>query len=707
MTKISLRALSILSATACFAFTATPAFAQSLQPTPGSPSIAYAVSGDGQVVAVLDISSGQVPSLLYSDGTQRDLSTIFPAGNNGGAVNKLSTDGSVAMGNYYDAAFLNRAFIWTDADGLIDLGDLGQGVPSAQARGMSSNTTTVANAVVVGNASTGLGGLQAFSWTQAGGMVALPYLGTADGADMASAYGASANGSVIVGASDDGSGVQQAVYWQGGNVFDLGIGSIYGASATSGALDVSASGTVIIGTATDGADTRAFRWESGVATILDNAAGGYTSFQPYEITPDGNIIVGTSFGAPNGLFQATRWDETNGTQLLEDILLAANVDLTGWQLAQATGVSDDGSVIVGLGDLNGQTRGFIMSNTAVTTPEELASSLAPLGAVQEQAQGAVGFGLGQSMLTARNALSAYFPRSLTNEAAQRDYPQTAQALDNVAPAAGGSDGLRKAMYVTGTLAAGQGGELSNDSASGTAGMIVQMTDTMALGGGVVISRSNNDTRFGGESRFDAAGVSAFASYEEQPESGIHLYGTAVAARLNSEIDRNYLNGGSIDRSQGETDGWGAGVALRGGYMHALTDHTTVMPYAEVEWSHARLDGYSETGGGAPATVDDQNAHRVVSRLGGELNQKVHKDTSLRMRAAWGHEIAASGDGVNVTAMTVTQTVGGEADKDWLEAGVGMTYRMSERTSLAADVVGRTGQTAEPQAAGTLSLVVNW
>jgi hypothetical protein len=43
-------------------------------------------------------------------------------------------------------------------------------------------------------------------------------------------------------------------------------------------------------------------------------------------------------------------------------LSSLGLDLTGWTLTQASGISADGSAIAGYGDFNGATRAFLVSN---------------------------------------------------------------------------------------------------------------------------------------------------------------------------------------------------------------------------------------------------------------------------------------------------------------------------------------------------------
>ena len=58
--------------------------------------------------------------------------------------------------------------------------------------------------------------------------------------------------------------------------------------------------------------------------------------------------------------QAAIWDETHGMRSLWSVLVDSGLDLTGWTLSTATGISDDGMTVVGFGENpDGNTEGFI------------------------------------------------------------------------------------------------------------------------------------------------------------------------------------------------------------------------------------------------------------------------------------------------------------------------------------------------------------
>jgi probable HAF family extracellular repeat protein len=115
----------------------------------------------------------------------------------------VSADGSVVVGWAENAAWWRRAFRWTAARGMQDLGTLPGGCCSS-ASGVSAD-----GSVVVGMALNAAGKWRAFRWTAARGM---QNLGTPSG-DWSEAFGVSADGSVVVGKALNAAGQERAFRW--------------------------------------------------------------------------------------------------------------------------------------------------------------------------------------------------------------------------------------------------------------------------------------------------------------------------------------------------------------------------------------------------------------------------------------------------------------------------------------------------------------
>jgi probable HAF family extracellular repeat protein len=243
------------------------------------------------------------------------------------------------------------------------LGDLSGGSFSSRAIGISAD-----GSVVVGTG-TSASGDEAFRWEDTGTCALdntgddprMAGLGDLPGSIFRStAGGVSADGSVVVGDSYSASG-PEAFRWdsEGGMV---GLGLIPGHSAFSSASATSADGSVVVGysqaTAIPDFANRqeAFLWTSdGDMVGLGDLPGGSEypsgSFQSVAsgVSADGSVVVGG--GKSDSGHEAFRWEDT-GTCALDNIgddpcMVGLGNHPGGFLISSAHAVSADGSVVVG------------------------------------------------------------------------------------------------------------------------------------------------------------------------------------------------------------------------------------------------------------------------------------------------------------------------------------------------------------------------
>lgn len=663
-------------------------------------------------------AAGSITNVGYLGGLQTGISGI-------------SADGLAAAGDAYDGLGGNRAFYWTSTGGMIDIGDLGGGA-FAFGLGLSGDGSTVigysmnpsfeleayrwtagggmiglgnlgggysqANAVnydgsvIVGESDNGAH-LEAFRWTAGGGMVGLGDLG----GNSSFASGLNADGSVVVGASINGSGNYEAFRWTSGTGM-VGLGTLGGAD--SSAFATSADGSIIVGQADNASgNIEAFRWESG--TMIGLGMNGGTFSYAADISDDGSIIYANS---DNGVF---RWTAADGPVSLDTLIASAGIDMTGWTISEVRDINSDGTILAGGADFNGVGSGFILTlipgaPAGIITPGELEQSLLPTLSPAQQSYSLVSNGIGQSLLVARNALTTYFPGTIN-----------VQNPASIAPSAGDGDRLTPytsykpmAFYTTGNVGFGQNNDRDNHAMNGSAGLLFKLNNQFVLGGGLVMGHSTEDTHLDGESKVDGTGISLNTTYES--DLGLRVYATVAASKLNVDSKRNYLNGASLDSSSGETEGYAYGTAVRLGYeLPHDKDAVAFMPYTELQYSRSKLNAYTETGGAFPADISKQTGKSFISLLGLEASKAVTPKLTVRGRGAWGHRYTDDNQ-VTVTAASITQTLTGDGDdKNWAEMGMTVNYKLSDDTTISADIQGRSGKTSDPQINVGVGLVWNF
>ena len=259
----------------------------------------------------------------------------------------ISGDGSVVVGHTFSfASRTSEAFRWDAASGFVSLGFL----PGASSS--SATSTNADGSVIVGTDSGG------WRWDAASGMVSL---GSLPGGISGSPEDISADGSVIVGTVGGASGgPSEAFRWDAvGGALTLGfLPGFVGATAR---VRVSADGLVVTGDQFSPAPPHfdIFRWdaESGIVSIngdfeeiIDRGIWAVTA---WAVSADGSVIVGSAYlvDEEGGLEPvAFIWDAVHGVRNLAEVLVSEyGVDLTGWSLREATGISADGRTIVGVG----------------------------------------------------------------------------------------------------------------------------------------------------------------------------------------------------------------------------------------------------------------------------------------------------------------------------------------------------------------------
>jgi probable HAF family extracellular repeat protein len=286
-----------------------------------SQSQAWGVSGDGNVV-VGQLSRLGSDTLAFRWTAGAGMQSLGTLGGANSEAYAASADGSAIVGRATNAAGNYRPFRWTLPGGMQDLPSSPPEFLSGHAGDVSSNGNSV-----VGNFGF------AERWTAAGGLEDLGNF---------SSHGVSSDGQVVVGTNG------HAVRWTPtGGLQDLGtVGG-----TESFADDASANGSVVVGQSRDkNMFWKAFRWTAATG-IRDIGTLGGPMAAAYNVSDNGSVIVGRALTSSiSSSDRAFRWTSQRGIENLQQLLQKAGVtSVNGWVLLGATGVSRDGTVIVGEG----------------------------------------------------------------------------------------------------------------------------------------------------------------------------------------------------------------------------------------------------------------------------------------------------------------------------------------------------------------------
>ena len=302
-------------------------------------SMAQCVSSDGMiVVGTAKTENGDQAFRWTEEEGIISLGNLPDSSLNQSWANNISDNGRVIVGSGDPGESWNthQGFVWTGETGMILIGSL-DGSERYEAFAASADGSVI----------TGDGGQQTFRWTEEIGCVGL---GTLPGRNASRGVDISSDGSVVVGSSYNlpNWDSEQAYRWtaEGGIV---GLGFLPG-SNYSFAIAVSNDGQVIVGTGYASGQYPAFRWtqESGMVNI--GHLPGKSTTHPQDLTADGSIIVGGSYENMGSNPQAFIYDESNGMRNLQTVLREEyGLDLSGWTLRMASGITPNGNVIVGWG----------------------------------------------------------------------------------------------------------------------------------------------------------------------------------------------------------------------------------------------------------------------------------------------------------------------------------------------------------------------
>lgn len=278
----------------------------------------------------------------------------------------VSDDGSVIVGEGDNFSFgRDEAAVWTrQPDGSYEVQLL---TPSGDSKfGFFATVNMTANAVSGdGTLVTGHGQtneteepFEAFYWTEASGIVPMGNLsdGPIPGAQFKPSYSSgravNRDGSRIAGMSwsglrPSGSAAPEAFVYRVGTESMEGLGDLQTPVFSSTAEGISKDGLVTVGQArnSEGEQVAYRRTKAGGMVALGDLAGGEVVATAEAANADGSVIVGTGRTARGR--EAFLWTEATGMVRLQDV---AGIDPamlgSGW-LETAVAISDDGLTVAG------------------------------------------------------------------------------------------------------------------------------------------------------------------------------------------------------------------------------------------------------------------------------------------------------------------------------------------------------------------------
>jgi probable HAF family extracellular repeat protein len=627
---------------------------------PGN-SYALAVSGDGTTIVGYDNSTPAIRAFSKIGGAYAQLA--LDAGGSFSEAAGVSANGSVIVGHTDIFGGDISAAIWTN--GILTVLPL-NGSAEMRATGVSADGLTVVGFMVDVNGRT-----DAF-YRDSLNFVSLAFL---SGGLHTKATGVSGDGSLIVCTVSNDFFLSPIV--RDGLIYDH-VGATltlinphgngvagFGSRPFTEMTGISADGSTSIGVSysigssptTDGLAFR--RASNGTITSLGNLGGAWSI--PNAISANGAVIVGQS---ANGSSEEA-FVYQNGT-------MTGLGFLPGGSTSNATGVSADGSVIVGYGDVTGgATHAFTYANQTLLDATEWMRSLNGPGSL--------------------SAMSI----NLSNLPLEGAHHRPLMSYDGM--------GKQRQFWATGDFGASSR-QTDRRTSYGEVGASQAYGDTV-VGVAAGTALQTQDLLFGGDAKI--TGQTFMAEIDTRladKESILSLL--VLRGEWDAQTARGYVTGAGNDISRGQTDMDSTTVRVRyDGPTQKFTGNFTAAPYASFALTRVNTDGFAESGGSFPATFDAHSHTAKESRLGLLTKFTAGPATTIRVTAEWIHRFDDAGDvlsGVNQTTSGAFAVAGLAPTKDQARFGFDVDHKLSADTMLSLSIHAA-GYGQAHDVAGSLSL----
>lgn len=220
--------------------------------------------------------------------------------------------------------------------------------------------------------------------------------------------------------------------------------------------------------------------------------------------------------------------------------------------------------------------------------------------------------------------------------------------------------------------------------TGEAGINWNLGKSFLFGFAAGHGEQNQDLAFGGSA--STKGDYALAELDYRPEGSqwiVSLFG--LVGSYESKINRGYANGASTDFSNGIADTISRAARLRvdapalvtfGGFGFA--------PYASYSVTQTVVGAYTETGGGLPASFNEQEHNATEGRIGVTASKDLSAATKLLLTVEAIHRFDGAGPaltGQDLTGAVSFNLPGTAPSPDCVRFGFDVDHKLNENTLL--------------------------
>ncbi len=228
-----------------------------------------------------------------------------------------------------------------------------------------------------------------------------------------------------------------------------------------------------------------------------------------------------------------------------------------------------------------------------------------------------------------------------------------------------------------------------DAFGGSFGVDYQWTENLLAG--IVGGMAEGEISFEGSrdnTDFDAAYIGLYGSYAHGPWAF-----DSVATYSSLDYDTERFVDVMSEQLTGSFDGSEFAAYVEASRTYDLSPRLRLAPLASLQYSHLKVDSYTETGGDSALSFEEQKQESVRGSLGARLTRSIIESTGdfradVQLRGRWVHEFGDTRSSVDTSFAsdpTVVFDVRDEdVSRDSAVLGVGLAAKLNKQTRAYVD-----------------------
>ena len=306
-----------------------------LGPTPSRVETMYRIADDGRAIGCIFTPEGRTQAALWKNGTRTLLPALSPELGDSQATAFTDTGEPIGILTASSDDRKRRAIVWRDGKPVFIDADANR-----------SSVASAANGVIVGQAATNAGRMQAALWRSG----AVQFLGVLGKGDSSAATGVNDKGQIVGFSNAQPDGKNRAFVWENGTMREL---ATLPGGATAQARAINNKGQIVGWSDAKNEGLHAVLWENANAAPKELGTLGDEPSAAWDINENGDIVGGSSVN--ERVYHAFLYRKGK----MQDLNALLPPD-SGWKLRLAQSLNNHNQ-IVGIGQYQRERRAFLLT----------------------------------------------------------------------------------------------------------------------------------------------------------------------------------------------------------------------------------------------------------------------------------------------------------------------------------------------------------